>query len=145
MRGEHGPHIELDDRVEHFICRMARLTKATHGPASGGGLRRSTRIPRIPAASPYPMHLLGRIDEQEEQRECSRGNGRCLQRKCADAIEQLVERWRIGISTTSRARRASQSLPLLVLFIALEPLDHAAECGGETTDIFVEWLVLGTS
>src|SRR5436309_2725760 len=90
------------------------------------------------------MNLLGSVDQQEEQRECARGDSGCVERESLHASEELVERRRILVAAAARPRGTTKSLDLLERVVTLETLDDPAECCREPAYILVERLVLGT-
>jgi hypothetical protein len=84
------------------------------------------------------MHLLGRVDEQEEQREGSRGAGGTADRQCVDPLEQGRERRRIGVPVPARPGGLPQRLHGLEGRLPLEPANHLAERGREEAHVLVE-------
>jgi hypothetical protein len=88
------------------------------------------------------MHLLGRVDEQKEEREGARGDRAQLERKGLDLGEELVERRRGWIAVATRAAGAAEGLDRLERQLTLEAADDAAERGGQPADVFVQGDVL---
>jgi hypothetical protein len=84
------------------------------------------------------MGLLGRVDQQEEESECSRCHGGLLDVQPVNECEQLVERRRVGFSMTAGTRRNSELFDDLEGLLSFEPLDYATECGRQPADIFVK-------
>ena len=66
------------------------------------------------------MHLLGGVDEQEEERERARGDGAQLERERLDLVEQLVERGRVRVAMAARAARLAERLDRVERLLALE-------------------------
>jgi hypothetical protein len=90
------------------------------------------------------MHLLGGVDEQEEERERARRGGAHLERKPAHALEKGIQRWRVGIATPAGATRAPQTFDNLKRVVPLELPNHAAKGAGEPADVLVQRHVLWT-
>ena len=84
------------------------------------------------------MHLFGGVDEQEEQRERAGGHSTQRERQRVHHMEQRLERGRTIVRSPARARQATQRIHGGEGFFALEPTDNAAECCGETPNVFVE-------
>ena len=89
------------------------------------------------------MHLFGGVDEEEEEREGARDDGRAFQRKGIDALQQLVERRRIGLPTPPSAAGTTQAFDGLKCLVALQPADDGAESGREQTNVVVKRQVFG--
>jgi hypothetical protein len=88
------------------------------------------------------MHLLGRVDEQEEESKGARGNRAELERQSLDLLQQLVERGSGRVAVASCAAGAAEGLDRVERLLPLEPEDDAAERGGEPADVLVEGNVL---
>src|SRR3954468_17084124 len=84
------------------------------------------------------MHLLGGIDEEEEQRE--RACCRCGERKRQglDALEELLEIGSTPFLASPRTRGATKRLDGLERLVSLESPDDATEGGREATDVLVQ-------
>ena len=91
------------------------------------------------------MHLLGGVDQQEEQREGARHRRRELERQALHAREQSSARFGAPASPRRRARHAPQPLHGVESVVALQPADHAAEAGGEAAHVVVQGLVFGAN
>lgn len=91
------------------------------------------------------MHLLGGIDQEEEEGERPRDDGHPFEGQRIDSGEQFLQALaRLG-AMPSRARRLPQRLDGVKRFFALEPTNYVAECGGKSSDVVMKRRVLGTN
>jgi len=88
------------------------------------------------------VHLLGRVDEQEEEGEGARGDRAQLEGEPLYLVQQVVERWSGRVAMATRAAGAAERLDRVERLLPLEPEDDAAERGGEPADVLVEGNVL---
>ena len=91
------------------------------------------------------MHLFGRIDEEKEQRERSRGCGAQGKWKGVDAREQGVQRECARVAMTAGSRVATEPFDGGECVIAFEPPNDAAKCRGEAAHVVVEWEIFVAS
>src|ERR687896_490600 len=68
MRRQHRADVEARDRVENLIGRAACLAQSPHRPPRRRWLRLSARVAQILLTPSHAVHLLRRVDQQEEQR-----------------------------------------------------------------------------
>jgi hypothetical protein len=143
MRREHRSHIESEHRAFDLLRRVAVALEVAHRPLRRRRLRLGVfRRRAIGARSADAVHLLGGVDEQEEERERARRDRRELEGERFDLGEELVERGRVGVAVASRAAGAAQRLDRLERQLTLEAADDAAERAGEPSDVLVEGDVL---
>jgi len=88
------------------------------------------------------VHLLGGVDEQEEEGEGARGDRAQLEREPFYLAQKFVERWGSRVAMAPRAAGAAEGLDRVERLLPLEPEDDAAERGGEPADVLVEGNVL---
>ena len=89
-------------------------------------------------APPHAVHLLGGVDEQEEQRERARDDRGSIERQGVHDREQLIERRRARLAAPPRAAGASERFDGVERIVALQPANDGAERGGEEANVVVE-------
>jgi hypothetical protein len=101
-------------------------------------LRRITFAIPVRLAPPDAMHLLGGIDEEEEEREGARGERREIERKGGDFLEEGIEVFRVGVAAPARSAGTAEPIDSLKRRFTLEPQDDAAERRGEAPHVIVK-------
>ena len=81
----------------------------------------------IRARAADAVHLLGSVDQQEEERESARRHRTQLERESLYLVQQLVEGGRIGFTVATGTTGAAEALDRVERLLALEVADHAAE------------------
>ena len=142
MRGEHRADVEPEHRLLDFGGAVPVALELAHRPLGGrrlwvGGLRGAVR-----ARAPDAMHLLGGVDEQEEERERARGDRAQLERQRFDLVRADRRARARRVAVAPRAAGAAEGLDRVERLLALEAEDDAAERGGEPADVLVEGNVL---
>jgi len=108
VRREHGPHAKPEHRVLDVGGGASLPLQLAHRPARGRGLRLGIFRAPVRARTAHAMYLLGRVDEEKEEREGARGRGGQLGRERAHLLQQLVERRRVRIAVPARAAGAAK-------------------------------------
>ena len=131
------------DRLRHFLRGRGRRAEVAHRPLGRRGLRLGVRHGAVRARATHAMHLLGGVDEQEEERERARGDGAELERQTLrPASRSSSSDGARRIAVAASAAGLSQALDRVERLLALEPADDAPERGGEPADVLVEGDVL---
>jgi hypothetical protein len=89
-------------------------------------------------APPDAMHLLGGIDEEEEEREGARGERREIERKRGDFLEECIEAFRTGVAAAACSACTAEAIDGLKRRFTLEPQDDVAERCGEAPHVIVK-------
>ncbi len=144
MRGEHGAGAQLGGHGSNLGCRLAFTLQLIERPQQAGWLRRCACRLIVLATSTNAMDLLGRVDEQEEEREGASYGCRLLGGKLVHLTEQLVESARAVCSATSITTGDPQCFDGGEHVVALEALDDATKRAGEPSHVIVEGLVFGS-
>jgi len=84
------------------------------------------------------MHLLGGVDQEEEQGERSSSDARQVRGELRRVLDQLIESWRAGRSVPSRAAARSQAVDNRESFITFQSLNDSAKSAAEIPDILVK-------
>jgi putative restriction endonuclease len=142
VRGEHWADVEPEERALRFSGIVTGSAQHAHGPARGARLRLGVVDATVRARAADAMHLLGCIDQQEEEGECARGDGDVLDGERFYLGEQLVEGWRFGGAMSSRSACASEGLYRIECGLALEAAYDSAEGRGEPAHVVVQGDVL---
>jgi hypothetical protein len=141
VRGEHRAHVEPAQRVGHRLGAQPAGAQPPQRPPRGARLRLGV-VP-VGLAPPHAVHLLRRVDEQEEEGERARRQRRQGERQRLHARQQRVERRRRRVPAAARPRGAADRLHRLERLLPLQPADDAPERGGEAAHVLVQRLVLG--
>jgi hypothetical protein len=100
-------------------------------------LRPSLADLRVRSAAANPVHLLRRVDQEEEQSERSRhrtGLGRGQRR---NSRQELLQRGSPGLAPASIAARGAQAFDCQKDFAPLQALDHAPERSRQVANVVV--------
>jgi len=84
------------------------------------------------------MHLLGSVDQEEEEGECASRNRGDVNWKRRDFSKELLQFSGTGIASAPSAARASQVLYSMECGRPLEPLDHPAQRVRKPANVFVQ-------
>jgi hypothetical protein len=111
VRGEHGAHLERADGPRHGVGVVPLLAQAAHRPARRRRLRRGVLGAEVGVAPPHAVHLLGGVDEQEEQRERARRVvARGAWETAPHAASSRLRDRRAGLVAPARAARRRRSV-----------------------------------
>ena len=84
------------------------------------------------------MHLLGGIDQEEEQRERSSSDARQVRGELRCVLDQLIETWSSRLTVPSRAAARSQAVDNRESLITFQSLDDPSESAAEIPDVLVK-------
>jgi hypothetical protein len=91
------------------------------------------------------MHLLGGVDEQEEERKGAGRDRGTLERQGVDAGDELVERGRSRLVVPPSAARLPERFDRVEGGVSLDLADDATQRRREPPDVVVERTVLGAN
>jgi hypothetical protein len=90
----------------------------------------------------HTVHLLGSVDQEEEEGEGARRDGAEREGESLYLLEQLVEGRGIGVAVPAGAAGAAQAFDGIEGLLPFEAADHPAERRGEPADVLMEGNVL---
>ena len=95
--------------------------------------------PQVRVAAPHAVHLLGGVDQQEEERECARRDRALLDGKPSTRRSSSSSEGASGVAVPARAACATRRRSTMVeRLLALEPPDDAPERARQPANILVE-------
>jgi hypothetical protein len=145
VRGQDRPHLELAQVVPHFRGGAIVAAELLERPANARGLRGELCALFVAVTAAHAVHLLGGVDEEEEEREGARDGRRHFDREIRHAREQRVEIGRGGFTAPPTAARGTQIFHCLEDHVALQPLDDLPERGSEPAHVLLQGPILGAN
>jgi hypothetical protein len=90
------------------------------------------------------MYLLGCVDEEKEQCECTSRDSREPGRELRSGLDQLIEIRSARFSPAARAAASPQSVNNLKCLVAFNALNYAAKRSAKIPNVFVKGKIFGT-
>ena len=108
VRGEDGTDVEVEHRALDIGGAVSLLVQLAHRPPHRRRLRLGVLVAAVRPGAPHAMHLLRRVDEEEEEGEGARRDGGQIHGERVHLPQQLLERRSARRPVPPRARGAAE-------------------------------------